>query len=157
MKGTAILGLLLILVAAPPVWAAPDFAMMQVQTYDNPKPAPPISRDREAVTAPASSGGILHRPKSPQPGAKPVTAQRAVHEEPHQFAVGCSGLDCELPSGRRRARRFINHQFMTAGNRDFARHFSWRQLNGRQLRRIEAPVFWGARLKKSSTTGPGYP
>lgn len=43
MKGTTILGLVLILVAAPPVWAAPDFAMMQVQTYDNPKPAPVLA------------------------------------------------------------------------------------------------------------------
>jgi cytochrome oxidase Cu insertion factor (SCO1/SenC/PrrC family) len=43
MKGTAGLGLALILSAASAVWAAPDYATMQVQTYDNPKPAPDLA------------------------------------------------------------------------------------------------------------------
>ena len=38
-----ILGLTALLLAAPVVWAKPDFASMQVAPYDPPKPAPALA------------------------------------------------------------------------------------------------------------------
>ncbi len=40
MKPLVTLSLLSVLLATPAVWAAPDFASMQVAPYDLPKPAP---------------------------------------------------------------------------------------------------------------------
>ena len=37
------LGLVAFLLAAPAVWATPDFAAMQVAPYDPPKPAPTLA------------------------------------------------------------------------------------------------------------------
>jgi cytochrome oxidase Cu insertion factor (SCO1/SenC/PrrC family) len=37
------LGLTALLLAAPVVWAKPDFASMQVAPYDPPKPAPALA------------------------------------------------------------------------------------------------------------------
>ena len=44
MKGSLLaIGLMALLLGAPAVWASPDFASMQIATYDPPKAAPGLS------------------------------------------------------------------------------------------------------------------